>query len=51
MSRFLSMSHSKGMNNARSLHEDSPTVSNMIPEEKMREKDLVGKQTHPISIV
>jgi hypothetical protein len=40
------MSHSKGMKNARTTNEDGPAVSNMIPEEKMRENDLVDIQSH-----
>ena len=42
MARFLKLSHRKGMDKARGVDE-SPIVSNMIPEEKLREEDLVSQ--------
>jgi hypothetical protein len=42
MPRFLKMSHDKGLDNVRTMLDDSPIVSNMIPEEKFREEDMVG---------
>jgi hypothetical protein len=42
MVRFLDLSHRKGIEKARGV-EDSTIVSNMIPEEKSREQDLVSQ--------
>jgi hypothetical protein len=36
------MSHQKGVANARAVEDASPIVSNMVPEEKWREKDMVS---------
>ena len=42
MPSFLRLSHDKGLDKARTKIDDGPIVSNMIPEEKFREEDLVG---------
>jgi hypothetical protein len=41
MARFLNLAHRKGMDKARGM-EENPIVSNMIPEEKSREEDMVS---------
>jgi hypothetical protein len=44
MARFLSLAHQKGIDKARGV-EESPIVSNMIPEEKIRDEDVVSHWT------